>query len=118
VEERIARLNLYLSDERFTYTGPRHRRRQQAIADTQAVLEDILALHDRLRDAERGFWGSPCEKHSNTAGFLARVPVDADGLHCFGCWVEVRENAAREEGRVECSRQNSYAESVREKKDG
>jgi hypothetical protein len=68
----------------------------ETLPEPHRARRELDELENRLRQAEAGYWGSPCENHSNIAGLLATVPVDADGDHCFTCWVEAREQKARE----------------------
>jgi hypothetical protein len=55
---QLERVRRYIDDERHVYTGPRHKRRQQAVADLVEVSDVVRALraeNEHLREAlEKG----------------------------------------------------------------
>jgi len=52
-------------------------------------------IHIDINNLNKGYWGNPCNRHENIVAWMAQIEKDNEGLHCFGCFIESRENAAR-----------------------
>lgn len=63
------RVASYISDERHIYTGPRHRRRQEALRDLETIQEEFDKVCAKLATAEADT-GRAHEALKNIAGGL------------------------------------------------
>ncbi|KKN74098.1 hypothetical protein LCGC14_0394380 [marine sediment metagenome] len=54
------------------------------------LIHDLGAAEAELGEYKKGYWGNPCEKHHNVEAWVAGIKKDAEGLHCFGCFLEAR----------------------------
>ena len=69
--------------------------RTQWPEDATEMLAALIAA--AKAEALKQCWGNPCNRHTNVAAWVARVKKDEEGLHCFGCFIESRERAAKAE---------------------